>query len=374
MVRVAIIGIGFMGKLYAQMLDRKMSKDISLVAVVCRSDSNKQWVRDNLSEGVLIYTNTDELYEHVELFDAVIIVTPHKEHPRMVMEAFHHGKHVLCDKPAATSASEAHAMYEASKKVSTVYALLYHNRTCPGYQELKRILRDNELGDITRVFYQSSKYYRTKFYHKSGAWRSSFAGEGGGLLINQAQHCLDIWQWLFGMPESVYADLQFGKYNDISVEDEATILMRYPNRMTGTLIVSSGEAFPGERIEIVGTKGKVILEDTNRLQYWKNDIDSRIYSETTDVMSTEKIKTEYKVVEIEIPRNPYAEMFQNFSDAVLKGESLIAPGEEGEKSLMISNAAYLSAWNNVEVKLPISAVEFEENLKRMTDREEAGSK
>ena len=363
-----------MGKLYAQMLDKKMNRDMTLAAVVCRSESNRQWVRENLSEEVLIYTSTEELYEHENLFDAVLIVTPHKEHSRMAKEAFLHGKHVLCDKPAAASASEARSMQEASTKVGTVYALLYHNRTCPGYQELKKMLMDNELGDITRIFYQSSKYYRTNFYHKSGTWRSSYTGEGGGLLINQGQHCLDLWQWLFGMPEAVYANLQFGKYNDIIVEDEATILMQYTNKVTGTFLISSGEAFPGERLEIVGTKGKVILEDAYRLHYWKNDMDSRLYSETADVMSTEKLHTEYKVIDIESPKNPFEKIFQNFSDAIIKQEALIAPGVEGEKSLMISNAAYLSAWKNEEVRLPISALEYEENMKKMIDREESGAK
>lgn len=367
-VSIVVIGIGAMGKKYALMLNEGKISNMSLVAVCCRSENNKNWAKENLGENVVIYGSTEELYDHSDDFDAVLIVTPHKEHPKLAIEAFHHGKHVFCDKPAGVTVSEAYAMKEAAKEAGTKYAMMFHNRTYPFYQELKKMLDQKELGDISRILLESTRNFRTQYYHKSSRWRNSFAGEGGGMLINQGQHTLDIWQWLFGMPEAVYAKIPFGKYNDFLVDDEATILMEYPGKLVATYIQTTGEAFRGEKLQIVGTKGKVLLED-NRMHYWKNDADSRMYAETSKVDSSDKINMEYKVIDFRAAKDPYKQMLQNFSNAILNGEPLIAPGEEGEKALMLSNAAYLSAWKRAEIRLPFSEKVYDECLKQMIDNE-----
>lgn len=368
MIRMALIGVGAMGKKYALMFNENKISNMILSAVCCRSESGKLWIKENLKGDVFIYDSTEDLFNHSDVFDAVLIVTPHKEHPRLAIEAFKNKKHVFCDKPAGITVSEAHAMSEASKKAGTFYAMMFHNRSFPVYQQLKKMLMEKELGDILRILFTSSKNFRTSFYHKSNTWRSSFAGEGGGMLINQGTHSLDIWQWLFGMPESIYAKIPFGKYNDFFVDDEATILMEYPNKVIGTFIMSTGEAFSGEKLEVVGTKGKIVLEN-NQLHYWKNDMDSRVYGKTAEVNSKEKIHTEYKKIEVEALENPYIKMFENFSNAIVNGENLIAPGEDGDKSLMLVNAAYLSAWKKQEIRLPFSEKEYEDYLKKMIDTE-----
>lgn len=368
MIRVALIGVGAMGKKYALMLSENRINNMMLSAVCARSDSNKGWIKENLKEDILFYESTEELFNHADGFDAVLIVTPHKEHPRLALEAFKHKKHVFCDKPAGITVSEAHAMNEAAEKAGTIYAMMFHNRSFPVYQELKKMLMERDLGDILRILFISSKNFRTNFYHKSSTWRSSFKGEGGGMLINQGTHSLDIWQWLFGMPEAIYAKIPFGKYNDFLVDDEATILMEYPGKVTGTFIMSTGEAFNGEKLEVVGTKGRVVIED-NQMSYWKNDVDSRIYGKTSEENSKDKIHTEFKKIEFAAPENAYIKMFENFYNAIVSGEALIAPGEEGDKSLTLVNAAYLSAWKKEEVRLPFSEKEYEDYLKKMIDTE-----
>lgn len=367
-VRMAVIGIGSMGKKYALMLNEGKISNMTLVAVVCRSDSNKNWARENLGKSVRVYCSTEDLYKMSSTFDAVLIVTPHKEHPGHAIEAFSHGKHVFCDKPAGVSVSEAYAMKEAAKKAGTRYAMMFHNRTFPVYRKLKNMLMQKELGDISRILLESTRNFRTRHYHESSKWRSSFTGEGGGVLINQGQHTLDIWQWLFGMPESLYAKIPFGKYNDFLVDDEVTILMEYPDKLIGTFIQTTGEPFRSERLEIIGTKGKVLLEDY-RMHYWKNDVDSRVYLKTAEVDSNEKLDTNYNVIDFDAAAEPYRQMLENFAEAILEGEPLIAPGDEGERALMLANAAYLSAWKREEVKLPFSEKVYDDYLKQMIELE-----
>lgn len=154
--------------------------------------------------------NAEELYAHAEEFDAVLVVTPHKTHPALVMQAFAHGKHVLCDKPSANALAPALEMNRAAEKSGLVFAMMFHQRRYKKYMRLKKLLDDGALGEIKRVQLENSRYFRTWMYHRSGSWRSSWAGEGGGALLNQGQHILDIWQWLFGMPTSIYAVIPTG--------------------------------------------------------------------------------------------------------------------------------------------------------------------
>lgn len=206
------------------------------------------------------------------------------------MQALSAGKHVLCDKPAGISLLSVKKMNELAESSDRVFAMMFHQRMYQKYRRIKELLEEGTLGRITRVMLVNSRYYRTVHYHQGGSWRSSWNGEGGAALINQGQHLLDIWQWLFGMPQSVYAEIPFGKYNDFEVDDEATVLMTYPDKMTGVFLLTTGESVWEERLEIVGTKGKILLED-NTLTLWKNSMDSDAYGRTTDENSRQKLTT-----------------------------------------------------------------------------------
>ena len=362
MVRIVVIGIGAMGKKYALMLHKGMIPSIQLVGVCCRSKENQSWATQNLPN-VTIYPSTEQLFMNADNFDAVLIVTPHKDHPSIACEAFAHKKHVFCDKPAGITAADAQRINEAAREAKTTYAMMFHNRTFPIFQKCKELVTDGTLGQLLRITLVSTKSYRTAWYHHSGSWRSSFTMEGGGALINQGQHILDLWQWLFGMPESVYATIPFGKYNDFLVDDEVTMFMQYPNRLTATFIMSTGEAFGQDRIEVVGTKGKFVVEG-NQLTIYRSSLDSREYGATATVNSLEEYPMTTETITYDMIENPYVMMLTNFVEAIEQHKPLIAPGIEGENALMLTNAAYLSADLKQLVRLPIESAEYEEFLSK----------
>ena len=195
-IRCAIIGIGTMGKRYASLLNTHAVEGLRLTAVCGWSESSRTWALSNLGNNVLFCGTEDELYACQDAFDAVLVVTPHKLHPAMTIRALAAGKHVMCDKPAGVTATDAAAMAECAEQEGKVYGLMCHQRTYAKHRKLKQLLDEGEIGQITRVNLVNSRFFRTKFYHQSGSWRSSWSGEGGGALINQGYHLLDLWQWL----------------------------------------------------------------------------------------------------------------------------------------------------------------------------------
>ena len=367
-VRCAIIGIGTMGKRYAEMIGGGHIGGLSLTAVVCRSENNAQWARDNLPQTVAVYASEDELYGHLEDFDAVIIVTPHKSHPPIAIRALGAGKHVMCDKPAGVTVADALSINEAAKRSKCVYAMMCHQRTYPQFIKIKELLNGQAIGRVTRIMWESTGFFRTKFYHQSGSWRSSWKGEGGGALINQGYHLLDMWQYLFGLPAALYADIPFGKYNDFKVDDEATIVMDYPGKMTGAFILTTGEGAATERLEVIGTRGRILL-DGNRLALTRFDCDTAEYAATAKVTSRQNLSKSEEEFTFAEEDGAYAIMLENFARAVLHGERPIAEGEDGALTLQILNAAYLSAWKGEKIALP---VDTEEYIKELKEREKNG--
>lgn len=365
-VRIAIIGIGSMGKKYATILHTNKIKGLTLTAVCCRSNSNKQWVKENLDVKMPIFESTDLLFKHTELFDAVLIVTPHKEHPSLVIKALELGLHVFCDKPAGISAKEARRMNVAAKHSDKTYAMMFHKRTMPIYQAIKNTLELDELGKLLRVSFINTESLRTKAYHNSSPWRSTWEQEGGGLLINQAQHPLDLWHWWFGSPTSLYADICFGKLNSFTVDDESTILMQYESGMRGSFIASTIEGAGSERIEISGTKGKLIAEGNTLIHYeYQTSLDEFISHGENGASLPFTIKEET------FDKNPipYETMLQNFADHILQGTPLISPGEDGLYPIELTNAAYLSAWQDKKITLPLDDKAYEEELSRAIQKE-----
>lgn len=369
-IRCAVIGIGTMGKRYASILNSHAVNGLILTAVCGRSEASRTWARDNLSGDVLICADEDELYAHQNAFDAVLVATPHKLHPAMTIRALSAGKHVMCDKPAGVTAADAAAMAECADHADKVYGLMCHQRTYAGHRKLKQLLDDGALGEITRVNLVNSRFFRTKFYHRSGSWRSSWSGEGGGALINQGYHLLDLWQWLFGLPDSLYADIPFGKYNDFRVDDEATLVMDYPGKMTGTFILSTGEGNRVERLEVAGTRGCVIL-DGKTLTFKRFNADTREYAETAQVTDRQGLlETEQRFVFTD-EGDAYETMLHNFAAAVRGEAKLIAPGRDGVNTLMLINAAYLSAWEERKLSLPVDMNRYRTAL-RCREEDETG--
>ena len=314
---MAVIGIGTMGKKYAKMIQEGRISGMCLGAVCCRSHESSQWAKAELGGELPVFQDTEKLFDASELFDACLIVTPHKLHPEVIIQAFDKGKHIFCDKPIGVSMGQCLKIRQKAEEKDLVFAMMYHQRMYPKYERIHELLESGTLGQIRRILMENSRYYRTWHYHKSGSWRSSWRGEGGGALLNQGQHLLDIWQWLFGMPESLYALIPYGKYNDFSVDDEATIVMKYPDKKTAVFILTTGEGTWTERLEIVGSKGTLLLEDSH-LTLHQYDRDLEEYKRTASCNSREELK-ERLVSE--------GNGLYRLRDAYVKEESRKFPGE-----------------------------------------------
>ncbi len=373
---MSIIGTGGMGRKYAEMILSGKIRNMTLTAMVCRSEGAKQWAAQasaNREAGMpepVVFDSSDAMYAQADLYDAVLIVTPHKSHPELAMQAFALKKHVFCDKPAGITAKEAEEMAACAEKNQVLYGMMFHQRKEPRYKAVKEILDEGKLGRLHRVLMESTRYFRTNYYHASGTWRSSWNGEGGGLLINQGQHILDHWQNYFGMPESLYAEIPFGKYNDFLVDDEAVIIMKYASGMTGTFIASTAEAEWTDRLAIEGSKGKLVLRD--------HVMELSLYSEDSDSYRKTALVTDGRELDItrtvkEFAPAPsfqlYKEMLENFAAAVNGEEELAVPGREGIASLAVTNAAYLSAWKHMPVRVPVDQDEYEEYLRQAMEKE-----
>ncbi len=359
-VRIALVGAGGMGRKYAQMLVEGQVQNMELTGVVARNDNAREWAAQLQQENLNVYADTQEMFESPDDYDAVLIVTPHKSHCEIAKRAFELGKHVLCDKPAAENIKDAADMKKWADEADLMYGLIFHQRLYPKYLKIKEILDNAELGSLKRIMLVNSRYFRTAYYHSSASWRSSWNGEGGGALINQGAHILDVWQWLFGMPKSLYAMIPYGKYNDFKVDDEVTLMMTYPDNLTAVFMLTTGEGVWEERLEIVGTKGKLLMEN-DTLTIWKFNEDLEEYMAVQQVNTRENLEIQEDKLEFVKVEEPYAKLFENFARAVITGDRslLTADGEDALNQLMLTNGAYYSAWNRETVVLPLDVNRYQ---------------
>ena len=364
-VRIAIIGLGEMGKKYAAMIDAGQVENMELTCVCVHNENGLSRAAGHLSPSVRAVVGIDCLFQHEKEFDALLIATPHKNHLASMQYACRYGKPVFCEKPAGISVTEADLMEKKAEKSGIVYTLMFHHRKYDCYRDLKRLLvQENAVGTILRI-YQECCMYRTSYYHQSGTWRSSWKGEGGGLLINQGQHILDMWQWLFGMPKALRADKSWGKYNDFSVDDEVCLTMKYGDRRMATLFMTTGEPGKRERLTVVGSRGRIDLEG-NTLTLLKYGTDSLEYGKTAKVRGDGEMQMETvcRTYPAEYP-DAHRKMIQEFAWAVLGKEELSVTGMDGINTLELTNAAYLSAWEGKWVSLPVDRVLYDRKRKEM---------
>ena len=340
-VKVGIIGIGNMGSAHAANINKGKVPNMELAALCDIAEGRREYCKRNYPN-VPVFKTSDELIES-GLADAVIIATPHYFHPPIAIKAFENGLNVLSEKPIGVYTAQILEMNEAAKKSGKVFGIMYNQRTNPVYQKLRELIQSGELGGIKRVNWTITDWYRPQAYHDSCTWRSTWATEGGGALINQNPHQLDLWQWMFGMPSKIMSHVSFGKYYDIEVEDDVTAFMQYDDGMTGLYITSTGEAPGTNRLEIACDMGKVVVEN-NTITFWRNRVSEREFNKTNN-----EIFGCPECWKCEIPADKsggeqHVGILKNFADAVLKGTPLLAPGYEGINGLTISNAIHYSAW------------------------------
>lgn len=365
-LRVGVVGIGNMGGTHAVQIFEKKVKGAELTAVCDNSRERLEWAEKRFGDHVLRYENYEQLFDS-EQIDAVLIATPHKLHPVIAIEAFKRKLNVLTEKPAGIDAASVSEMNDAASRSGVVFGIMYNQRTNQLYRRLRDMVKEGALGEIKRFIWIINNWYRTQAYYDSGDWRATWNGEGGGVLLNQCPHNLDIWQWIMGMPVRVRAFCNAGHYHHIQVEDDATIYAEYENGSSAVFITSTGE-YPGtNRIEISGTKGKAVVENGELRLYLLEKDEREICFSSLEGMPEERVNS--CLIKQEKADGGHLEILQNFTDAVLRGKELIAPGIEGIYGLMISNAAYLSAWKEDWVLLPADEQEFRELLKKKQKEE-----
>lgn len=367
-VRLGIIGIGNMGSAHCEMIAGGQIKGMVLAAAADIRESRRLWVRERFNGSIKIFDTAEELINS-DCCDAVLIATPHYDHPDLVIEALRSGKHVMCEKPAGVYTKKVREMNDEAKKAEEtglVFGIMYNQRTNHLYKKMHELIQDSgddgnmitregKYGAIKRVSWIITDWYRTQAYYNSGGWRATWDGEGGGVLLNQCPHNLDLIQWICGMPNKVHAHCHNGKWHDIEVEDDVTAYLEYPNGATGIFVTTTGDSPGTNRFEVTLDKAKIVCEN-GKLSVYELEMSEREYCYT----AIEGFKQpEGKWIQLETDgSNPqHAGVMQAFTDRILNKAPLIADGRDGINGLILSNAMHLSSWLDKAVDIP-----FDEDL------------
>ena len=352
-VRFGVVGLGNMGGTHARDNAPKLTR--ATMTAVCDIVPEKMDAYPDAAH----FTDSAALIRS-GLVDAVIIATPHYGHTTIGIDAFNNGLHLLSEKPISAHKADAQRLIGA-KKPNLVFSAMFQTRTSSAFQALRSLIQDGELGEVRRINWIITDWFRSAAYYASGGWRATWGGEGGGVLLNQCPHNLDLYQWLFGMPTEVTAFCDFGRFHDIEVEDAVTAVFRHANGATGVFITTTGEAPGTDRLEVAGDRGRAILEN-GKLTFDRTTESVQQFSDTTSQMFPN-----LPTWKCEIPTGnqgpSHLKVAQNFIDSILDGSPLIAPGEEGLNSIELANAMLFSAWEKRTVQLPLDAAAYEARLK-----------
>ncbi|MBE6936551.1 MAG: Gfo/Idh/MocA family oxidoreductase [Ruminococcaceae bacterium] len=360
-VRLGIIGIGNMGSGHCRNILEGKCPDVKLAAIADIAEERRTFAKENYPTDVAIFSDGMELLDS-GLVDAVIVAVPHYEHPKYVMAALSRGIHAMSEKPAGVYTKQVREMNEAAAQSDAIFAMMFNQRTDHIYRKMKEIVESGELGEIRRTSLIITNWYRPQAYYDSGAWRATWAGEGGGVLLNQCPHNLDYWQWICGMPKKVQAFMSFGKYHDIEVEDDVTAYVEYPNGATGTFVTTTGDCAGTNRFEINFDQGKLVSEN-GKLYMWKAECSEQEWSKNCTIPFGAP-KLTMTEVETDGKSEQHVGVLNAFAGAILRGEPLVARGEEGINGLTLSNAMHLSAWLGKPVELPFDEDLYYEELKK----------
>ncbi|MGO9245246.1 MAG: Gfo/Idh/MocA family protein [Verrucomicrobiia bacterium] len=353
-VRLGIIGLGNMGSGHADKISSGAVHRCELTAVC--DPAPEKFARFPKAKG---FTRSDELVRSGAV-DAVLIATPHYDHTTIGIDALQRGLHVLVEKPISVHKADCERLIAAHHNPKQVFAAMFNQRTDPYYRKVRELIQHGELGPIRRVNWIITNWFRAEAYYKLGAWRATWAGEGGGVLLNQCPHNLDLFQWLFGMPNRVRGFCRFGRYHDIEVEDDVTAYFEYADGATAVFIASTGEAPGTNRLEVAAENGRLVFEN-DVLLFTKNETPmtefSRAASKPFAVPATKEEKLTFPD-----HGGQHVEVLQNFVDAILDGKPLIAPAPEGVHSVELANAILFSSARNQTVDLPLDAAAYEKHL------------
>ena len=346
-IRLGILGFGNIGKVHADNIIGGKCPSVELSAICDLKEARLEEAKEKAPSAKL-FTSYEEMLKSGEI-DSVLIAVPHYDHPKFAIMAMQSGIHTLVEKPAGVYTKQVKEMNEIAKGCDVVFGLMMNQRTNCIYRKMREIVKSGELGEIRRTNLIITDWYRPQIYYNSGDWRATWSGEGGGVLLNQCPHNLDLWQWICGMPSKIEAKLHFGKWHDIEVEDDVSAYCEYPNGATGVFVTTTGDTPGTNRFEITFEKGKLLAEN-NKLTMWKNVMSEPEFSRTND---NPFARPNFEVIDVETDgKNPqHSGVLNAFADAILNAGELIARGEEGINGLTISNAMHLSAWTGKAVDL-----------------------
>ncbi len=359
-LRIGVVGIGNMGSGHVTTInDGKVTRcEVTAVA-----DGDPE--RTGRFPKAKAFKTGKELVESGTV-DAVIIATPHFDHTTLGSAALAAGLHVLVEKPLSVHKADCErliAAYHARPKKEQVFGAMFNQRTDPHFSKVRDLIVNGELGEVRRVNWIVTDWFRTQAYYASSAWRATWKGEGGGVLVNQCPHNLDLLQWMFGMPTSIRAFCQFGRWHDIETEDAVTAYMEFPNGATGVFITTTGETPGTNRLEIAAERGRIVIEN-GKVEWIRNVQPMTEFSKTTDA-SFGRPDIWNIQIPIEDSGTQHVGILQNFVDAILDGVPLIAPAVEGMNSVEIANACIYSALNNETVTMPLDGAKYEAALQKL---------
>ncbi|MBE5746588.1 MAG: Gfo/Idh/MocA family oxidoreductase [Clostridiales bacterium] len=370
-IRFGIVGVGNQGTYYAQSLFAEGQIENGVVSAICDiSDVKIAAIQEKLKDDSIQYFHDYKEMVQSGVCDVVLVETPHYSHTEIVTYCLENGMPVICEKPAGVYTKEVREMNEVAARCNTKFGMMFNQRTNCVYRKMKEIIAEGGIGDLQRITWIITNWYRTQNYYDSGSWRATWDGEGGGVLINQSPHQIDLFQWILGeMPKTVRGFCQYGKWHDIEVEDEVTAFVTYENGATGVFITTTGEAPGTNRFEISGTKGKLLCEN-DKLIWYKNDRDAQENSYSADNGFT---MPKCEVIEVETDgKNPqHVGILNNFANSLLGLEELFVDGKDGINGVELMNAIELSGWKNgEEITLPVNEDEYlaELNKRRATSR------
>ena len=366
-VRLGIIGLGQQGGMYASLINDGRVPHLTIGAI-CDIDPAKRELARTTYPGVPVYDDLDALLVSGDV-DAVVTTTPHYLHPEMGIAALKAGLHVLVDKPAGVYTKQAQELVDfAATRPELTFAIMFNQRMNPLYRALKEIVDGGEIGSIRRSTWTITTWWRPQGYYDSSAWRATWGGEGGGVLVNQAPHQLDLWQWICGVPKTVFSKLGYGVNRDIAVENEVNAMVDYGDGVTGSFVTCTYDIAGTDRLEILGDAGKIVVEDSKRAiitRLRKPEQELSAGMDMNDVMRlfTGKVdlNTLYTQETLEFESafgSQHADVLENFAVNIVDGTPLVAPGADGMHGVRLANAIHLSSWKGEEVPLEFDGDEY----------------
>ncbi len=362
-VRFGIVGCGNMGTGHAKnFIDGKIIN--GTLSAACDSNPKKlAKFRETYGKEIKYFDDAETMFASGEV-DCVIICVPHYDHPSLAIKALDCNINCIVEKPAGVYTLQVKEMLERAKKSDKILGIMFNQRTNPAFKMMKKMIAEGKIGEIKRTNWIVTDWYRSQYYYDSGDWRATWAGEGGGVLYNQAPHQLDLFQWIVGMsPCKVQAHCHFGKWHDIEVEDDVTCYCEYPNGATGVFVTCTADAPGTNRFEVTGTRGKLVFED-DKLYYTALKVDERVhcFSVKEGFKAPDKLPT--VVVELEGENTQHSGICNNIANAILGLEEVYAPASDGINGVQLANAMLLSTWIDAPVSLPIDDEFFYEELKK----------